>query len=245
MQKLLEHLVQAASALSSFLPLDFASWVGLHRSIPLGLGGAMVAIGVLACAFGGHPIAFRVLLAPIVAAAGYRLAPQLAPSLHLAPATAGALGAGLLAAVALAWPPAILSAALGLCGGVAGAAVAGRADYWVGFVVGFLLLGVVALAAQRLLSVVVSAAAGAAVLVLGTLSVLSYTSLGAADSPTFDAAATVGLALLAVYYQLRYGKTDRDRQIERLDRVKRQQLARDAKAREQRFRQYDRDATGS
>lgn len=220
MGKLYEHLLHAAGSLVPYLQVDFSSWVELHRSIPLGLGVAMIAVGLLACTLGHRPIPFRLVIAPLAAAAGWRFGPWLAPHLHVGSAVAASAGAGLLGAVALAWPPAILASALGLFGALAGGALAGRADYWAGFAAGFILLGVVGLAAQRLLAVAVSAVAGAAVLVLGTLSALSYTSLGetAASFPTVDAAAAGCLAVLSMVYQFRFGESEEDRQRARQDR---------------------------
>lgn len=238
MGKLHEHLLRAAGALAPYLQVDFASWVELHRSIPLGLGVAMVAVGLFACAFGNRPIAFRLLIAPLAAAAGWRLAPALAPSLHVTSALAASAGAGLLGAGALAWPPAFLGAALGLFGGLAGGALAGRADYWAGFVAGFLLLGVVGIAAQRLLAVAISAIAGSALLVLGTLSALSYTSLGAtaASFPSIDAAAAGCLAVVSMVFQLRYGETEEDRHRARRERLGEKRANPGAKQPERRLR---------
>lgn len=240
MGKLLEQLAHAAGSLAPYLQVDFSSWVELHRSIPLGLGVAMVALGLLACTLGHRPIPFRLISAPLAAAAGWRLAPLLSPHLHISSAIAASAGAGALGAVALAWPPVILGGALGLFGGLAGGELAGRADYWAGFAAGFLLLGAVGIAAHRLLAVVVSAVAGLAVLVLGTLSALSYTSLGgaAASFPSIDAAAAAGLAILSMAYQLRFGETDEDRERARQERARPKRGAGDPRPRDKQLKSF-------
>jgi hypothetical protein len=241
MEKLLEQLVRMAGEFAPYLQLDFAASVALHQTIPLGLAIAMIAFGLLACTFGHHPLVFRLLLSPLVAAIGWRLGPSLAPSLHLASRVAGYAGAGLLTAVALAFPPAILFAGLGLGGALVGGELAGRSGYWAGFAGGFLLLGLVGIAAQRFFTIVISALAGAVIFMLGTLSVLSITSLGAlaAAYPSVDAAAAGGLALLSMVFQFRFGKTDEDRERERHARSGRLRVAHETRARTRRLSHYE------
>ncbi len=244
-------VVEALEQVDLRLQFDPEGWVALHKSIPLWLGGGLVAFGLLACLFGSHKILFRAVLTPLALVLGLRLGPQLAELAHLklSAQLSRQLAAALLSAAALAYPPIVLFLGFGALGGLLGGEIAGNDDYWMGFGPGFFIGGLLAVALEKIVAVIVSSLIGAATFVLGLITVASATSLGglATRWPTIDVAAAAALAVLSMAYQFRFGP--REKGDERIDEEKikkrraKEKEAEDA-ARMKRFEEYARKSKG-
>lgn len=156
--------------------------VYLARDISWPLGGALIVSGCLACLFGGRRLVFRVLLAPLAAGAAYALVPEFAHLIPMSLKSASyivALAAGILALIS---PSLILFLGIGLVGGLVGFRLIGKyGDGSLAFLSSFLppfaLAGALAIVFFRFVSVFISSVFGAAMLMLGVLTIASYTRL--------------------------------------------------------------------
>jgi len=244
MDDLLELLQTLSQARLPFA-FDPGRLVALHRKIPLGAGGVLIGAGLLACFFGGGPIAFRFVLAAPLAAGGWLLGPKLASMLGLAPKMVQPGAAAALGLAALAYPPALIFFAFGVAGGLLGGELAGQQDYWLGFLPGFLLAACFSLPLQRFVSMLLASLIGASALTLGLVTVLANTRFAGlvTGSPALTVAAALCIAIASLVYQMRFTPTEEEREQRRAERQKEKHLAEDAKQREKRFKAYDKKAT--
>jgi hypothetical protein len=240
--KLLEKLGQVD--LSS--GLDASRLVNAARELPLPLGVALVVAGLVSCLAGGRRYVFRLVLAPLAIAAGLAFGPKAAPLLHLSPTLSSYLAAGLVGTTALLLPPAILFVAFGALGALLGAELAGENDYWLGFIPGFVVGGALSLALHRILAVMVSSLVGAGMFVLGLLTLISFTPLAPMvfGAPVLSLGLAGCVAVASLAFQFKFsGPTDEERDKARADKRKAKDLKVDAKARDKRFKEYDRRAS--
>lgn len=160
-------------ALSVFRTPDPTAWLSIAAQLPALLALAMVLLGGLLLAIGGGK-AFRIIAAPVGAVLGLLWGEALAAPLGLSGnETALALGAAavLFALGALA-PAVVVAIAFGAPVGMAFGGMVGNTGFLLGFAPAALLAGAVAAVLQRPLRVLVAAAMGAALLLLGALRLL-------------------------------------------------------------------------
>lgn len=226
--------------------LDASKLTDIAKDVPFPIGVALTVTGLIACLVGGRRYPFRFLLAPFAVAAGFAAGPKLASLVHLAPKFTSYAAAGLLGLGAVVWPPLVLFAALGLLGGSVGAELAGEKDFWLGFVPGFVLGGILGLAFARVMAVIVSSAIGGVMFVLGLLTLLSFTkAAGLAFSAPILAAGLAGCTAVAgMAFQFKFSPEDDQEARDKRKAEKRRdkEFAADAKARAKRFKQYDKKA---
>jgi hypothetical protein len=225
---------------------DPARFVALAHELPLPVGVALVIAGLVACLFGGRRYLFRLVLAPMAIAAALALAPKAAPLVHLAPKLASYLAAGLAGGAAVLFPPLVLFVAFGALGALVGAELAGQQDYWIGFIPGFVLGGALSIVLHRVVAVVVSSLIGAAMFVLGLLTLISFTPLSSLvfGAPVLSLGLAGCVAVAAMGFQFKFGgPSDEDREKARAEKFKAKELKADAKARDKRFKAYGRRAS--
>ncbi|HEY3450690.1 MAG TPA: hypothetical protein VGK67_30315 [Myxococcales bacterium] len=222
--------------------LDPSALVNIAKDLPLMVGVALVVAGLVSTLVGGQRYVFRLILTPIAVMAGYTLAPQLAQMVHLSPKLASYAGAGLLGLGAVIWPPTVLFLAFGALGGSVGGELAGEKDFWVGFIPGFILGGTLALVVSRIVAVLVSAAMGGVMFVLGLLTLLSFTRLAGLvfSVPTLSLGLAGCIAVTGMAFQFKFAPADDDeaRAKKKANKLKDKELAVEAKARDKRFKQY-------
>lgn len=219
--------------------------VGLAKELPLSAGVALVVAGAIACLAGGRRHVFRLVLAPIAITIAWAMGPKIAQHVHLAPKLASYAAAGAAGLASVVWPPLVVFAVFGAIGASVGGELAGPQEYWIGVVPGFLLGGVLSIALHRFISVVVSSVLGATALVLGLLTLVSFTRL----APLAFSAPVLLLGLIgcvtvgALAFQFKFPPpTDEEREKERAERMEARQRKADAKVREKRFKKYDKRA---
>jgi len=162
-----------ADALSAFRTSDPAAWLAAASRLPWPLAALGVGLGGFLVAAGGGK-AFRILAAPLGALLGLLFGEALAGPLGLQGSeTVLAIGtsAALFLLGALA-PSVVVAIAFGAPVGLAFGGLVGKTGFLLGFVPAALLAGAVAAVLHRPLRVLLAAAAGAALLLLGLLGLL-------------------------------------------------------------------------
>jgi hypothetical protein len=193
-------------ALSVFRTPDPAAWLSLATRLPLALALLATVLGALLLLAGGGK-AFRVIAAPLGALLGLLWGEALAGPLGLGGnETALALGAALVlfGLVALA-PSVVVAIAFGAPVGLAFGGLVGNTGFLLGFVPAALLAGAVAAVLHRPLRVLVAAAMGGALLLLGALRLLQNVPAVAAlakNHATWLLAAAAAVAFAGAVVQL-------------------------------------------
>jgi hypothetical protein len=166
-----------ADALSVFRTTDPTAWLSISARLPWVLALAMAVLGALLLGAGGGK-AFRVIAAPLGALLGLLWGEALAAPLGLlGNETALALGAAaVLFLVGALFPSVVVAIAFGAPVGLAFGGMVGNTGFLLGFLPAALLAGAVAAVLQRPLRVLVAAAMGAALLLLGLLRLLEGVS---------------------------------------------------------------------
>ncbi|MGC4114871.1 MAG: hypothetical protein QM765_09740 [Myxococcales bacterium] len=235
--KLLDKLGQLR--LESF---DASILTNTAKDLPLMVGVALVVAGLVSTLAGGQRYVFRLILTPIAVIAGYTLAPHFATTVHLSPKLAAYAGAGLLGLGAVIRPPTVLFLAFGALGGSVGGELAGEKDFWVGFIPGFILGGTLSLVVSRIVAVLVSAAMGGVMFVLGLLTLISFTRLAGLvfGYPTLSLGLAGCIAVTGMAFQFKFAPADDEaaRSKRKANKLKDKELAREAKERDKRFKQY-------
>lgn len=223
---------------------DATAFVALAKDLPLFLALAMTVAGLITCLLGGRPVVLRLIMTPVAALVAFALAPRAAGFVHLAPKMASYVAAGLAGLAAAVWPPIVLFVAFGALGATIGGELAGEADYWLGFIPGFLLGGVVAIVVNRIVAVIVSSLIGAALFVLGLLGLSTYTPLGPMlfGAPVLSLGLTGCVAIAAMAFQFKFTPNEEEAAQRRADKVKDKELKVEDKARAKRFKKYDKQA---
>lgn len=167
-------LGRLADALGVFRTLDPAGWLGAAAGLPWPLSVVALLLGAFLVVAGGGK-AFRIIAAPLGALLGLLWGEALAGPLGLQGSeTAVALGsAALLFALGALAPSVVVAIAFGAPVGLAFGGLVGKTGFLLGFVPAALLAGAVAAVLHRPLRVLVAAAAGAALLLLGLVGLLS------------------------------------------------------------------------
>lgn len=229
--------------------IDASILLNVAKELSLPVGVALVVAGIVSALVGGRRLVFRVILAPIAVLAGWALGPQLANLAHLSPKLAAYLGAGVLGAGAVLWPPSIMFLAFGALGGSLGAELAGEKDQWIGFIPGFLLGGSLALIVSRIVAVLVSAAMGGVMFTVGLYTLLSFTGLAnlAFSAPSISLGLAACIAVVGMAFQFKFAPADDDeaRAKKKAAKLKQKEIAVQDKARDKRFKQYDKKAAAA
>jgi hypothetical protein len=160
-------------ALSVFRTPDPAAWLSLATRLPWAVALVAALLGAFLLVAGGGK-AFRVIAAPVGALLGLLWGEALAGPLGLGGnETALALGASVvLFAIGALAPSVVVAIAFGAPVGLAFGGLVGNTGFLLGFVPAALLAGAVAAVLHRPLRVLVAAAMGGALLLLGTLRLL-------------------------------------------------------------------------
>jgi hypothetical protein len=162
-----------SEALSVFRTPDPAAWLSLAGRLPLALALLATVLGAFLLVAGGGK-AFRIIAAPVGALLGLLWGEALAGPLGLAGnETALAIGAALvLFGIGVLAPSVVVAIAFGAPVGLAFGGLVGNTGFLLGFVPAALLAGAVAAVLHRPLRVLVAAAMGGALLLLGALRLL-------------------------------------------------------------------------
>jgi hypothetical protein len=169
-----EQASSIAQSLEAYQRFDPAGWVDAYRLLPWYGGLAAMTLGVLMMTFGNGRL-FRLAVAPLGALVALLWAPLLAIRFGYGAkakdiTTFAAAG---LAVLGLLFPPGALFFICGAPGGLIGGELAGKADWVLGFLPGFLVAGALGAAAHRHLGAVVSSVGGAWLFVLGLLALMA------------------------------------------------------------------------
>jgi hypothetical protein len=136
----------------------------------------------------------------------------------------------------------VLFLGFGALGGGVGGELAGESDFWIGYIPGFILGGTLSLVVARVVAVLVSAALGGAMFVLGLLTLISYTRLAGLvfGFPTLSLGLAGCVAITGMAFQFKYAPADDEeaRAKKKAQKLKDKELAREAKERDKRFKQY-------
>lgn len=193
-------------ALSVFRSPDPVAWLSLAARLPWAVAALATLVGALLLVAGGGK-AFRFIAAPLGALLGLLWGEALAGPLGLGGnETALAIGASvvLFGLGALA-PSAVVAIAFGAPVGLAFGGLVGNTGFLLGFIPAALLAGAVAAVLHRPLRVLVAAAMGGALLLLGLLrlfqSVPAVTAL-AKDHAAWVLAAAAAVAFAGAVVQL-------------------------------------------
>jgi hypothetical protein len=226
----LSGVIQALSS------LDLSAWAAMPRDLPVPAAAVLCVLGLVLCFIGGGR-AFRVALVGPAVLAGYLLAPQLAPVLHLKHKVAQLGAAGLLGLLSLFYPPAVLFIAGGTGGALLGGELAGPEDYWGGFVPGFLLAGLLSVVAARIVAVVLSALVGAVYFAAGAVALSAYTPAAGlvASYPILVAGVALVLAVGGIGYQSLHTPSDEDRRKAKDEKARKKRLEEEDRARMKHF----------
>lgn len=232
---------QLQSILQPYRHLDPLGWVGVFRFLPVGGGVAAALFGLVMMLFGGRQL-FRLVAAPVGALIAVVWAAPLAARLGFGGvqqvtqvATIGLFAAGLL------WPPVVLFFAFGVPAGLLGGQLVGANDWILGFGPGFLLGGAAGLAFHRLIGSVLSAAAGAWVLVLGVMAALNPFVGGIgwlASNPVAVLSLAGCLALAGMSFQLFVRPSEEELRARKQEKEVARRRAKDQKAAEARWEKY-------
>ncbi len=161
-------------ALEPYRHVDPVGWVGLYRSLPLGVALVAIALGTVMLLFGGRAL-FRLVAGPLGALIATVWAGSLATRLGFA-AQAPTITTGatiILAFCGFAYPPIVVFVAFGVPSGLLAGHLAGPTDWMLGFGPGFMVGGAVGVVMHRLVGAIVSSAAGAWVIMLGLMAALA------------------------------------------------------------------------
>jgi hypothetical protein len=233
------ELDQTVSAYRSFDP---AGWVSLYRHLPMWGGIIAVAVGVVLLLFGGGK-AFRLVAGPIGAVAGSLWAPVIVGKLGItgAEGRVGVIAAVLLAGIGFAFPPGVVFFAFGLPAGLFAGEMAGSADWLLGFVPAFLLVGALAAAVHRHIGAVAASLAGAWLLVIGMLAALHQVGglvEAVASQPWGVIVAAALFAVAGSVYQLAVRANPEEAEALRLERLRAKKKLEEKKALEKRWANY-------
>jgi hypothetical protein len=247
-EKYLQILDKLGGLNLSAIEFDPGRFVALAKDLPLGVAIALTIAGLIACLLGARRYVFRILLAPLAIAVGLALGPKATPLLHVSPKLASYIAGGAGGTAALLFPPVVLFCCFGILGALLGAELAGPQDYWIGFIPGFILAGALSLIVHRIVAVLVSSLIGAAMFVLGLLGLVSFTSFAPLifGAPVLCLGLAGCVAVVAMGFQFKFGpSSDEEREKARSNKLRDKELAKDAKARTKRFKEYDKRAAGS
>lgn len=167
----MEHVQRA---LAPYRHLDPIGWVGVFRFLPVWAGLACAIIGTLMMLYGGRHL-FRLVAGPLGALIATVWAGPLAVRLGFG-ANVKHIGLGATFALMVAgliWPPVVVFFAFGVPAGLLCGQLAGPTDWLLGFGPGFFLGGALGVVMHRVVSAVLSAAAGAWVMVIGLMAMLN------------------------------------------------------------------------
>ena len=169
----LKTLSELTQALASYQTYNPAAWVAIYRFIPVWAGLLLILAGIALLIFGGGK-AFRFVAGPLAALAGFLWVPVLFDhlQLELSPRQLALGGAALFGAAGVAMPLAGAFLALGFPAGLLAGQLAGNADWFLGFVPGFLIVGLVAALLHRYVGAVTASIGGGWVVSIGFLSAL-------------------------------------------------------------------------
>lgn len=232
---------QLVTALEAYRRYDPAGWVGIYRQVPIWAGGIAVVLGVLMLLFGSGRL-FRLVAGPMGAAVGFLWAELLAGKFGFASqakqiGVAATVGLG---ALGLVFPPGAVFFIFGVPAGLIAGELAGSTDWLLGFFPGFIVGGVLAMAAHRSIGAVASSLFGGALAVVGVLAVLAPSGVSGrlAAQPWGVLGAAALLAVGGVVYQLfvRMSPDERAAQSEEKRRAKKR--ANEKAALEKRWSNY-------
>jgi hypothetical protein len=232
-------------ALDPYQRFDPAGWVQLYSAWPFWGGPIAIAVGVLMMLFGSGRL-FRFVAGPLGAALAFLWGGLLAVKLGFAGAAStftNASAVGLLV-LGLAYPPGALFFIFGIPGGLIGGEMAGTSDWLIGFFPGFIIVGALAAGAHRYIGAVASSLAGAWLIVLGLLALLSPiggVSSSLAAQPWGCIIAALLFAIAGVVFQLfvRLSPEERAKISEQKRQAKRRRD--EQKAVEERWKTYSKD----
>ena len=237
----MEELLKAVEPYQRWDP---QGWVAVHRALGTPLAIGLVVAGLLMLLFGSGRL-FRVVAGPIGALVGFLWAPLLAQRFGLiqassqirAVATAGLFGLGLL------FPPAATFFAAGIPAGLIAGEVAGSADWALGFVPAFVVVGALGVAMHRYIGAVTSSAVGSWLLVIGALGIAPkagwVTQL--AGQPLGLMVGAFLFTLAGSVYQLFVRLSPEERAKLKADRETVKKKLKDKKALEERWSNYSKD----
>ncbi len=236
----MEQLQRITEPYRHFDPLG---WVGVFRFLPVWGGVVAALFGLVMMFFGGRQL-FRLVAGPVGALLAMVWAAPLAQRLGFGAnarqvalvATIALLGSGLL------WPPVVVFFAFGVPAGLLGGQLVGANDWILGFGPGFLLGGAAGLALHRVVGAVLSAAAGAWVLVLGAMAALNP-FVGAigwfASNPVAVLTLAGILGLAGATYQLFVRPSEEDARAQKQERELAKRRAKEQQATEARWAKYN------
>lgn len=235
----MEHL---QNIFEPYRHLDPLGWVGVFRFLPVWGGLLAIAFGAVMTMFGGRQL-FRLVAGPLGAIIATVWATPLAARLGFGGslkqitlvATIVLFASGLL------WPPVVVFFAFGVPAGLLGGQLAGANDWILGFGPGFLLGGAAGIALHRVVGSVLSAAAGAWVLVLGLMATLNPFVGGIgwlANNPVAVLAVAGCLTVAGGVFQLFVRPSEDEARAQKLEKTLARQRAKDQKAAEERWAKY-------
>ncbi len=226
--------------LQPFTRADPLAWFGFYKQMSMMASLVAIAAGLLICVFGPGPL-LRFAMVPPAAIAGYIVGPQLAALAQYRTPHAALGAAGILVSLALLWPPLILFIAAGSVAGLLGGELAGQTDYWAGFALGFLLGGGVLMAAYRFMSTAIAGIVGGYLVVLGAVSIASYTGPGAsfARMPSMLLAAVGFVTCATLAWHLHFAPDPEEKKRLKAEALRKREKDRDDRERMKRFEKYD------
>ena len=195
-----------------------------------------VAVGVATALFGSG-MAFRVVIAPVGAVAGVLLGPNIAALTHFKSGQCSLAAAGALGLAGALYPPILVFGVCGGLGGLVGSIFSGPDDFWLGFIVGFMVLGSSSLFALRVVESGVSGLVGGILMMWGAMRLLSLTkTFVGMPSLAFGA---VGIAALAgMIFQLKIRRTPELAATHKARRTEEKRKKKEDAERLARFRAY-------
>lgn len=228
--------------LSAYRTVDPAGWVAVYRLIPTWAGLLSIGVGIVLLLWGGGR-AFRLVAGPMGAVVGGLWVPVLVERLGLrsAEATSGTVAAVLFLALGFTFPPGVVFFAFGLPAGILAGELAGSADWLLGFIPAFLLVGVVAAVLQRHIGAVAASTLGGWLLVIGMLAALHQVGsivAQVASQPTVVMIAAALFAVAGAVYQLAVLPSPEEQAQLRVDRARKAQRQLEKKKLEQRWSNY-------
>lgn len=233
-------------AFEPYRHLDPLGWVGIFRLLPVAAGVIALALGMLMLLFGGRRL-FRLVACPLGALIATVWAAALATRLGFAgqASTIALVSTFVLGGLGLLVPEIVIFFAFGVPAGLLAGSLAGAPDWMLGFVPGLIIGGAVGVVLHRPVAAILSAAAGAWVLVLGAMAVLrpfvpAVTSLAANPVAVLSIAGCAALA--GVVYQLFVRPSPEAAAKQQIDRGLARKRARDSAEQEKRWSKYGKKA---
>jgi MFS family permease len=226
--------------------LDPHGWVDVYREVPWPFSLPLVAVGVVMLLFGGRRL-FRLLAGPIGALIAMVWAETLATRLGFAGSAKqiALISPFVLLGLGLLFPPIVMFLSFGVPVGLLAGQLAGKADWMLGFAPGFIVGGALGVVMHRTVGAVLSAAAGAWMLMLGLMAALGATLPAVVwldDNPVVVLSLAGLFALAGIVFQLFVRPTPEEAEKRKTDRAFAKKRAKEDGDMEKRWSKYGKKA---